>query len=49
VSHIVAEHGGQIRVEDNQPLGARFTVELPAILDADAAEGAGARPAAVEL
>ena len=49
VSHIVAEHSGQIRVEDNQPLGARFTVELPAILDADAAEGAGARPAAVEL
>jgi two-component system, NtrC family, nitrogen regulation sensor histidine kinase NtrY len=29
VSHIVAEHGGQIRVEDNKPTGARFTVEIP--------------------
>ena len=49
VSHVVAEHNGQIRVEDNQPVGARFTVELPAIVEADAAEGAGARPAALEL
>jgi two-component system, NtrC family, nitrogen regulation sensor histidine kinase NtrY len=31
VSHIVAEHYGTIRVEDNQPVGARFTVELPAL------------------
>jgi two-component system nitrogen regulation sensor histidine kinase NtrY len=29
VSHIVTEHGGQIRVEDNRPTGARFTVEIP--------------------
>jgi len=36
VSHIVAEHNSQIRVEDNQPTGARFTVEIPALLDADA-------------
>jgi PAS domain S-box-containing protein len=49
VSHIVAEHHGQIRVEDNQPVGARFTVELPAMVEADAAEGAGARPAGVGL
>jgi PAS domain S-box-containing protein len=48
VSHIVAEHNGQIRVEDNQPVGARFTVELPAIVDADAAEAAAARPVAVK-
>jgi PAS domain S-box-containing protein len=33
VSHIVAEHNGQIRVEDNQPVGARFTIELPAFID----------------
>jgi PAS domain S-box-containing protein len=33
VSHIVTEHNGTIRVEDNQPVGARFTVELPALLD----------------
>ena len=36
VSHIVAEHGAHIRVEDNQPVGARFTVEIPAILEAEA-------------
>ena len=30
VSHILAEHGGRIRVEDNRPVGARFYVELPA-------------------
>jgi two-component system, NtrC family, nitrogen regulation sensor histidine kinase NtrY len=29
VSHIVGEHGGHIRVEDNRPAGARFYVELP--------------------
>jgi PAS domain S-box-containing protein len=45
VSHIVAEHNAQIRVEDNQPVGARFTVELHALLDAEAAEAA-ARPIA---
>jgi two-component system nitrogen regulation sensor histidine kinase NtrY len=33
VSHIVAEHNAQIRVEDNQPVGARFTVELPALVE----------------
>ena len=38
VSHIVTEHNGTIRVEDNQPSGARFTVELPAMLESDAAE-----------
>ncbi len=30
VSRIVQEHQGTIRVEDNQPRGARFVVELPA-------------------
>jgi signal transduction histidine kinase len=29
VSHIVAEHGARIRVEDNLPLGARFIIEMP--------------------
>lgn len=29
VHHILAEHGAQIRVEDNQPRGARFIVEIP--------------------
>jgi len=29
VSHIVAEHSGRVRVEDNFPHGARFVIELP--------------------
>ena len=29
VSQILAEHGAQIRVEDNQPAGARFVIEIP--------------------
>ncbi len=29
VSHIVADHKGRIRAEDNQPRGARFIIELP--------------------
>jgi two-component system nitrogen regulation sensor histidine kinase NtrY len=29
VNHILSEHHAQIRVEDNQPSGARFVVELP--------------------
>jgi len=49
VSHIVAEHGAQIRVEDNQPLGARFTVEIPAIVEPEPAENGAPRPAAVKL
>ena len=28
-ARIVAEHGGTIHVEDNQPVGSRFLVELP--------------------
>lgn len=40
VNHIVAEHNGHIRVEDNKPSGARFTVELPVVIDSDA-DGAG--------
>jgi two-component system, NtrC family, nitrogen regulation sensor histidine kinase NtrY len=28
-SRIVAEHHGTIRVEDNQPFGARFVIRLP--------------------
>lgn len=28
VSHIIAEHRGRVRIEDNQPVGTRFIVEL---------------------
>jgi two-component system nitrogen regulation sensor histidine kinase NtrY len=46
VSHIVAEHGGHIRVEDNKPAGARFTVEIPALLEPETvAPAESARPA----
>jgi nitrogen fixation/metabolism regulation signal transduction histidine kinase len=38
VSHIVADHGAQIRVEDNRPSGARFTVEIPILPEPETAE-----------
>lgn len=39
VSHILGEHGGRIRVEDNRPAGTRFFVEVPvSALDTIAAE-----------
>lgn len=31
ISRIVADHRGSIRVEDNQPTGSRFIVELPTV------------------
>lgn len=50
VSHIIAEHNAQIRVEDNQPVGARFTIEIPALVDAETgSETSPARPAAITL
>jgi PAS domain S-box-containing protein len=52
VNHIVAEHNGTIRVEDNQPVGARFTVELPAVLEnqsAPTAADAEVRTSVVKL
>jgi len=30
VSHIIADHKGRVWVEDNQPRGAKFIIELPA-------------------
>jgi PAS domain S-box-containing protein len=35
VSHILAEHGASVRVEDNKPCGARFTIEVPAVTAED--------------
>ncbi|MBC2695921.1 MAG: HAMP domain-containing protein [Desulfobacteraceae bacterium] len=32
VSTIIADHNGMIRVQDNQPKGAKFVIELPATL-----------------
>jgi two-component system, NtrC family, nitrogen regulation sensor histidine kinase NtrY len=28
-ARIISEHGGSLRVEDNQPVGSRFLIELP--------------------
>ncbi len=39
-SHVVAEHRGHIRVEDNRPTGARFIIDLPVAASSDAVEGA---------
>ncbi|MBI3473622.1 MAG: HAMP domain-containing protein [Candidatus Solibacter usitatus] len=33
VNHILSDHHARIRVEDNLPAGARFTVEIPAIVE----------------
>ncbi len=33
VSRVIEEHHGSIRVEENQPVGARFIVELPVVPD----------------
>jgi hypothetical protein len=34
VNRIIEDHHGAIRVEENQPVGARFVVELPIVSDA---------------
>jgi len=34
VHRIIEDHHGSIRVEENQPVGARFVVELPIVPDA---------------
>jgi two-component system, NtrC family, nitrogen regulation sensor histidine kinase NtrY len=50
VSHIVAEHNAQIRVEDNKPAGARFTVEIPVWAEPETESPAeGARSAAARV
>jgi two-component system nitrogen regulation sensor histidine kinase NtrY len=33
VSRVVEEHHGSIRVEENRPIGTRFILELPVVLD----------------
>jgi two-component system, NtrC family, nitrogen regulation sensor histidine kinase NtrY len=46
VSHIVNDHHGRVRVEDNQPRGARFIVELNAASTSETAGSALEAPAA---
>jgi two-component system nitrogen regulation sensor histidine kinase NtrY len=43
VSHILSEHGGRVRVEDNRPTGTRFYVELPVAASETALAEAEAR------
>ena len=33
VSRVIEEHHGSIRVEENQPVGARFIIELPIVME----------------
>jgi two-component system, NtrC family, nitrogen regulation sensor histidine kinase NtrY len=40
VSRIVEDHHGSIRVEENQPVGARFIIELPVVAEATPAASA---------
>lgn len=51
VSHIVTEHHGRVRVEDNNPTGARFVVELNALPAAEAAstEAGEIEPATLKI
>jgi two-component system, NtrC family, nitrogen regulation sensor histidine kinase NtrY len=37
-ARIISEHGGSLRVENNQPVGSRFLIELP-VAEASAAAG----------
>ena len=39
---IVAEHGGQIRAEDNRPQGTRIVIELPVVAASAAGRAAAA-------
>jgi two-component system nitrogen regulation sensor histidine kinase NtrY len=36
VNRIIVEHGGEVRIEDNQPRGARLVITLPALVPAAA-------------
>ncbi|MBZ2177907.1 MAG: sensor histidine kinase [Acidobacteriota bacterium] len=40
VNHILGDHQAQIRVEDNDPAGARFIIEIPALVPEEAASRA---------
>jgi len=45
VHRIVAEHAGQIRIEDNVPKGTRVVIELPALMSSrDNGDGVGPWP-----
>ena len=41
VSHILTEHNATVRVEDNKPAGAVFTIEIPAVAAEASSETSG--------
>jgi two-component system nitrogen regulation sensor histidine kinase NtrY len=41
VSRIVEDHRGSIRVEENEPVGSRFVIELPVVAETVTAPAAG--------
>ena len=43
VSHVLSEHNATVRVEDNLPQGARFIIEIPAIVAEPEARAAESR------
>jgi len=51
VSHIITEHHGRVRVEDNYPAGARFVIELNALVAdfATSGQAAGAEAATLNV
>jgi signal transduction histidine kinase len=52
VSHIITEHHGRVRVEDNRPTGATFIVELNALSAADSSlsnDAADTHPATLKV
>ncbi|HLI85207.1 MAG TPA: ATP-binding protein [Bryobacteraceae bacterium] len=49
VSQIVSEHGAHIRVEDNVPSGARFIIEIPALVDTEATAAVAAESSSLQV
>jgi PAS domain S-box-containing protein len=49
VSHILTEHNATVRVEDNKPAGAVFTVEIPAVASEPVPDAVVEMPAPVSV
>ncbi len=49
VSHIITEHHGRVRIEDNYPIGARFVIELNALFTAEGGAAETANPQTATL
>lgn len=49
VGRIIEDHRGTIRVEENKPVGARFVVELPLVIETERQDHPPAAPSAVPV